>query len=614
MTFFFLTSDTSVAPSVYQSFINGGQKRDEYFLANDDRLAVGNFRKQRVNESQSYILDKKNWLVISGTILYKDLLGSAALPSIFNDFVRGKSVDSIREASIGSYVIAISVDSDIYIFSDPWASRQVYYSAPDSNYSSLNVSTSLRAIELCSKRLNRQPSHIASFSLAYMGVLGLTPFKDIHRLLGDEYLFVSSTTASLELRRTSYAYFNSSLDTSSFVNSDGDGLTDEYFNHARSIFRSIALQAPHGVLASGGRDSRTVIAGLLSAGVSPEYVLSVMSSSELADANPIDATVAGLIAQAVGSPQYILNHSCIHPYSHEQLQFYFDKWGYEYGGAYNSNIGMDQEHMHGINPYPRLIMGGFSAFFLHARVGQSPDRTYSISDLWRIFGVMKNNFFDHEGREITQLLNDFIERILGFQTQSMSKLQYIKALYLLNVDLAPGTNIVAINRYGYYLAPFHTPNLASSFIHLSPSMTANDKLQLSLINELYPSLLDVPFFSSHKWWKLDRKNLALVPIKDLKTLIRESALYSGASRLKSMCRKVVPSLALSSANDKPVLSKKTQINQSSRIRESIVMLLADKNCQDIFQHYNKTFFSSGYLPQAYRITMMLYAFASGNLT
>jgi hypothetical protein len=612
MTFFLLSTDIQKAYQTHEFFLGNGHINDTFFVSGRNSIAVSNFKKQRITDSQTYIIDSENWILLSGTIIYKGYLGGDALKYILDDFKSSGSVDRIREDCLGNYALAISVNWSVYIFSDPWSTRKVFYnSRTDQDCKPIiAVSTSLRAVEISCDNPQAQDEGIAAFALAYDGMLGITPFKNIHRLLGDEYIAIDFAAKSneLKLKRTKFSYFKSIGCDASFV--DAGSLSKRYYDHARLIFQSIAQYAPHGVFTSGGRDSRTVLAGLMAAGVSPAYIFSFQSTSELADANPIDATVAIKIADLLGSTHYLLNHACIQPYTSEQLISLFSKWGYELSSAYNSNIGLDQEHRFGITPYPLLMLGGFSSFFAHARWGGIEDRTYNIQDLLRFFSLMSEGFFEASGIAVKDMLAEFIERTLGYTPKQMTKKQFIDAIYLLRIDGDSG-NITEMNRYGYYLAPFHCHSLGNPFILLNPDVTAKDNLQMSLIANLYPPLLEVPFYSSHKWWRLNKKDLTLVPPRgDYKHYLKK---IPGLARNVRLIKKILNKFGIISdacpAMQGTTSSPLLRSTQSHRIRQSMNRLI-QTNLPNVSQYWNPEFFRTGYLPQANGLIMRLFAYAN----
>lgn len=204
-----------------------------------------------------------DWVVVVGTLIYKEGIGHDSWKQLLNDFEETKDIKVIRENSIGNYSICIHKKGVTYVFTDKYHVKDIYYSDEKSGFSiSSEIYTLAKVIDNIDVSIEKL--YESAFNIeAKVG--GGTFFKSIRRLRGWECLVAKNNTLVVEKiqwKRERYYQYKSSLKQCT------DDISREITNTSKviaKIFHSEDIV----VQQTAGLDSRLVLASLLNVGLKP---------------------------------------------------------------------------------------------------------------------------------------------------------------------------------------------------------------------------------------------------------------------------------------------------------------------------------------------------------
>lgn len=244
--------------------------------ARDGKICILSYYKRSTRSENLIRFPEHDWIAIAGTIIYNKLMGSRALEAIYDDF-RQKGLHHIRSNSIGHYAICIKTGSTIHIFGDPEGSFNLFYSFDN------GVFTSSNSLSLIGQSLNdAQPlcDNILYYSL-HDPPGRQTQFKNVYRLLGNQIVSITNTSSGTSPRIAIDQIVDISSESASFGDYNSiDDFVNLYTAYVVDYFNQIPHSVSSTVHMTGGLDSRTVLAALLSVGHTPSLA-SFMGNSAL---------------------------------------------------------------------------------------------------------------------------------------------------------------------------------------------------------------------------------------------------------------------------------------------------------------------------------------------
>ncbi|MBO4249038.1 hypothetical protein IL252_14555 (plasmid) [Halomicrobium sp. IBSBa] len=468
--------------------VTGAKKENRYYLRTYGKRAIDNV---------NFIDFGDDWICVAGTIISNGSLGEAALKDFYDKFV-GEGLAAARESVIGHYAIAIQHDGQITAFTDPHGAYRLYYST-----SHPVVTNSLHvAAEL-----------IPTSAVEQMGVLAhsaqprstgeQTLFNDIKRLYGSQLLKMDPesgvvSSESLDLGIDSVGGYNSVEEAVERYQLR----VDDVFSHFDGI-DSLAVSA------TGGLDSRTILASLFQQGIKPQIVYGV-GNSKLTNTKRRDREVAAQLASRFNLPFYEMDWSGDHPHSQEKMQEGFQQYGFKYT-TYGLPEALISEMNGGITPYPDLQISGYGPTFTNSKIWARDDDPYSFEDLVedyiRDFATEPMfNCYPEYHRYIEESIRSALDHSpVEYPDQGASLATFAQTKMFLKVRIAAG-GVNFFNEFGYYIAPFLMKRLHDPLLNVPMKYREKDTFQIRMIENMEPSLLDIPLYSGTKPATVDRRS------------------------------------------------------------------------------------------------------------
>ena len=450
-----------------------------------------------------------NWVCSAGTIVYNGQLGEAALSEAYAQFVAG-GVSAVQQSALGHYALAIKQGNDLTVFSDPQGALNLYYLHNEHFWIISNSLSSCAASAL--------PDHmIDPTKLLISAVQSTLPGEDtfycgIKRLFGTQQIRIDLSAGTFRVE--TFPELPSQLDWK--LPTIQDALS-QYVNEVRSVFHDLSAIGTIGILATGGLDSRTILAAVLDQGAPVELMYGI-GNSKLTDYDLDDLKVVQQIAEQYNLPFEQLDWSGNQPYEDRKLQELFHLYGFKYE-IYGASESFLRTFSGEIFAYPQLFMGGYSPAFTNAKPWEWERKTYYFDDLIRsamqsLKGPIENSkcitdvesYKDEFSREVRVALDragiDFPETGVPLETIVKAKL----FLYL----RAESRFLNFANEFGHYIAPFLMKRLYDPLLNVPFEYRSHDEFQIRLIQALAPGLVEIPLFSGWSRAHIDLATLQLV--------------------------------------------------------------------------------------------------------
>lgn len=172
--------------------------------------------KKLNTKSYNYFKGPLNdYICCTGTLFYKGLFGIECLAELYKDFDINK-IAEILSRTIGSFALAIRKNDCLYVFTDPLATYFLYYYDDGEEFT---ITNTYYHINLAYKfKLDIQ----YFFAIAVRGgtnIGKLTPYKEIKRLLGNEYIEIDQKNNKFKLKNYSCSEKNDVYETKTqFIN------------------------------------------------------------------------------------------------------------------------------------------------------------------------------------------------------------------------------------------------------------------------------------------------------------------------------------------------------------------------------------------------------------
>lgn len=325
-------------------------------------------------------------------------------------------------------------------------------------------------------------------------------------------------------------------DTSSIKGKSIERVVEEVHSEVQRVFKELAKIQSIGLSATGGLDTRTILAALLDQQVKPQLLYGV-GNSKITNTKRTDLKIVRQLADGFDLEFYQMDWSGNHPYSEESLEKLFRTYGFKYE-VYGSSQSLLSELEGGISPYPTLFLGGFSPGFTNKNIWESSKKYISFDYL--IENMMKDVIHSqsfNSTEKYMRFVNDAATTALShsdvdFKTKENSLDSFVNARLFLYIR-SESRILNFFNEFGHYIAPFLMKRLNDLLINMSTGFRQDNKFQLRLIDSLYSETLNYDVFSGTKPMSIDTSNyLAKEPVK-----------YKLEGGLVDLVGKVLPSQA-----------------------------------------------------------------------
>lgn len=476
--------------------------------------------KINVTGEQYYYLDKNNFCIITGTLIYKKLIGEDASKAIFDDF----SQDRIDTGELyGNFAIALSLRGELRVYTDTQGVYNVWHNRKKSIVSSSFLAVAEAVGEL-SVNVNAVYEYV--FQEATFG--GDTVLNEVRRLKVKQGLLLEEEGHYIDPLVMDKGVscddsFNSYLERSK------SALSKQF----EAITRCFSGKVDSAL--SGGYDSRLLLALSIEQGVKP--FLHVYGSDDDADVKVAKNVCLGenldlSHEDKSGFPEIPPN----------QFGSIVEKNFYAFQGVCPDGVldnGSDLLTRHQRTKGGRLLLNGgggevFRNFFY------LPNRPYrALNILWSFYSrfnpdVCTSRFNE---KKYYHVLETKIYEQLGVDGGVLSR-QQVESLYGgFRCTYWMGVNNSINNQFGYFLTPFVEEVISQTALSVPIKYKNYGCFQAKLINKVSPRLASYLSDYGHNFSET-------VPIrrklKDLATLVRPTWLRKYTFRLKKQDRKSWP--------------------------------------------------------------------------
>ena len=451
---------------------------------------------------------KNDWICSAGTIIYNERLGQEALRDCYENFVTS-GISAVRSKAIGHYAIAIKHNNEITIFGDPQGALNLYYSATGSSWfvsNSLYVCASV----LPYRKLDTTKLLVTILQSSLPGED--TFYSDIKRLFGTQLIRIDLRGGTFRVEP-----IPESASALSWALPSIQDAIDLYRQEVCAVFRELAAVGPIGLFATGGMDSRTILAGLLDQHAALQLMYGI-GNSRLTDYDTNDLELAKTVARLNNLVFQELDWSGNQPHSEDALRELFRTYGFRYE-IYGAPESFLRTFSGGISSYPELFLGGYSPAFTSAKPWELNQTSFTFDDLIAD-GMHYQGGSIEESRCIvgkTAYRSAFAEEVkrglrcadISYPDNGASLEIFVKAKLFLNIR-AESRFLNFANEFGHYIAPFLLKRLYDPLLSVPIEYRAKDEFQLRLIHSLAPGLVDVPLHSVWGFAQIDRNTFRLI--------------------------------------------------------------------------------------------------------
>ena len=414
------------------------------------------YYKYCLKEESFYEFENDDFILSTGTAIFKEKMGKEALKELFEDFISGKNVFNDLN---GHFSIVISHNSNLYCFNDYLGLYRVYYDKTHTVFSSsfLAITKALKQ-----KSISKQELYEYIFQGAFYGYK--TIFKEVE-LLSSSHIWqilskVSKTKKSIE--------FDNLSDSKNFKELIGrvSNTQLEYFKMLKRVFGNKIASA-----LSGGYDSRLMLALSKKANISLNLYVYGPESLE-------DVKIAKEITKSEGFKLDHINKDLypkIDPekyYENIKNNFYcFD--ALSRFGVFDNGSDIDTRIKRTSTSRIHLNGGGGE---IYRNYWKLPYRSYSIKN----FLKSKYHFVDFalctDEFSKTEYFSNFEEKIkelLSIDGKRISKNEIVMLYPFLRFRFRMSINNSINNQFAYSLTPFAEPKFVFQSFNI-PMKFKND--------------------------------------------------------------------------------------------------------------------------------------------
>lgn len=434
-----------------------------------------------------------------GTFIYKGEFGKTALIKCYKDF--DEDIEKIRDNSLGNYLLAIKKCDKIRLFVDRNQIFRVYYFKKGDTFLLANGLYEIGCV-LDSIEINE---FVFLEETMLMGSIGQEAiFKNVFRLFGHQYIEIDlrNLETSFSLKDLPYTRERRDLSHSSL-----DSIVNDYVNIVKPRFEIIAKVFGENIRLhqTGGLDSRTIFAGLMSVGCKPKIMYGE-GNSVLTNTKNEDLSINAIYAKKFGLDFYKMNWKDNYVQSIQEWPELLKRYGFNFS-IYGGNRSFFREYEGLIPDYPDFMECGYFLENLRLREWADTEIEDSISmkDFINryLLGGAYGNFSAGEGvySNITKFRKYLTEKYIrfanlygiplekGITKENFDEVRWIHArncdsrmVNFLN-DFAPSISLFSV--FGLHEFPFDVP----------ARYRRNAQFQLMFIHKLFPQALEVPIFS-----------------------------------------------------------------------------------------------------------------------
>jgi len=492
MAKFYLTNDLGLFDKV-NNLVEESEFKPSFSYAGNGiyALATHKLREDNVNAYK----EGEDFLIATGTLIFK---GGNDLKEVFDNY---SDPISNQDDTLGGFCIAKFAHGLLRVSCDVMSGYDVFYYH---NNNEFFISNSLYDMAVILKeRLTVNSLNIVEYVAQNNIINNETFFNEIFRLFDD---FIE-----IDIKKNTFSTVGFTLQYPMCSESSDDcakKMAERLKKYAASV---VGLYGRPDMCMTGGLDARTVLASFISTGVLPNLHYGV-GNSYITGTNTTDLDIDRLLKERYGMSLREGNWQTPEPFDRD-WDYYITKYGFDslfYGTS--GNVIKFYESM------PERITAT-------GQVGEMY-RTLEWADSWNKPFFTLDEFLDSY-----YLRNDILlmtEHVEGYKEHIRRKLKHICDKYSLD------ENRIAIEDYFYFLLEYRKradmtlmnflnkisyscyllyDRVCLQAARLSCEDLRGSSFMLKVINQIEPSLLDIPVYSHGKLRTLDKDNLKLMPLQ-----------------------------------------------------------------------------------------------------
>ena len=419
--------------------------------------------------------DNENFIIGTGTYLYKNKIGIAALKELYYDFsTTGKFFHNIK----GNYAIILFKEGKLYVFNDLGGLYHIY-----TNKNKSIISSSIIPITKYIKSLNILKQELYEYIITGAVYGDKTVFKEIE-LIDSRCIY--------EIHPECKTYSKPTLtQDNSFDNLTIDQIVDTVANELIEYFKIVKSSFGNEIITpiTGGFDSRLMYSALKRTGIKPIYGFVLKKDHQK------DVEIASQIAKEEKLTLKIIPNDFPNYREDKTLnilkeQFYlYDGLGI--GGVFQFFSGLDAWKK---LEYSSLLLDGGGGE-IYRNMHRLPSHGMSIQDyILRVFRK-KDLSLCAESFSLDDYYSNFSKKIqsaININNQQLTRIEAEKIFPLFYLKYWMGSVNSAANQFSYYLTPFADEKIVSQSLKIPIKYKYKGYFEGRLIKHLDVELSKIP--------------------------------------------------------------------------------------------------------------------------
>jgi hypothetical protein len=465
-----------------------------------DDFYILSFKKLQSEESSFILYPNNDFVLVLGTLIYKEFTQSDYLHELFNDFEKS-SIREVQMNSLGNYQVIIRKNGIFYFFCDYYNILPFYYQkTPD-----ISLSNSLFHLFYASDIQISSPSAILEKAF-FVEELGYkTIMQNVSRLLGSDFLEINKSSLivlyNIPSEKKDFNFHTKPIDecVSEFARTYLDAVAK-----VKKNFSTFGLQQ------TGGLDNRIIFSGFMNHGIKPRTFYG-KGNSVMTNTIKVDFDIVKLYAQKFGLnfSQMDWSHSIDDIEHWKELLF-------KYGFLFSFN-GASKNYFDSfaIDDLPSFIETGYYGEVLRIRelaLDKFKNKDFTIDEFLNFYffeNAYTDIFCDEFSCELVNLRSEFKSKFLEemnrlsyqfdtvkidngkryFDLNHWNRLEWVQFRY------SHSLSVQQLNLYTNSISLLSTEFLHDYLLKLPYEYLQNAKFQLLLIKHIYPQSLTIPVFS-----------------------------------------------------------------------------------------------------------------------
>lgn len=476
---------------------------------------IESFQKRAISNTNFIEFENENWICSAGTIISDGKVGREPLRRMYETYL-SEGINEARSDVMGHYAVAIKNDDSIVIFTDPQGAFRLYYDCKLNT--PIIISNSLQLVAEGIEAPSVDLMRVLDFGIQ-LGETGEKSFyNQVKRLFGSQKIKIDVQAMDMSVE---------DIKGNNLGEIKGHGniskVVDYFSEELNEVFNEMEGIDSIGIHATGGLDSRTVLAGCLNQDIRPLLIHGV-GNSELTNTKIEDYKITRDLSDVLGLGFYQMDWSDNHPHDYETLRNLFKKYGFMfrvYGGV-RSGI---NELNGGITPYPKLQLSGYGPVFSNSKPWELPEKSYSFEEL---LDIMVHDYFKSDGFECTHEFKEYMmsaiqealnNSAVDYPANTATLENLVQSQTFLRLREAD-TFLNFANEFSYHFSPFMTKRLHDPLVSIPMEYRKNNQFQLRLLDTLHPDVLNTDIISGWKKVRPDFEKWEVRPTPSLEYKLR----------------------------------------------------------------------------------------------